>query len=429
MRELRAIVEAFRQAQLDDKATALATVVAIKGSAYRQPGARMLITDEGRTTGTISGGCLERDVILRAQRAIECREATVATYDSTDEREIDFGVGLGCGGVIQILIEPLPRKHQPSHLLSLEGLLRERDAGVLATVWYASSSGLASVGSRLLIGSGGERWNDIGDPRLAALIAEDARELLGGRRSSGRTYQLPAGRAEALLEVLQPPVPLVVFGGGYDAVPLVQLACELGWHVTVVDGRPNAASRTRFPRANEVLLCRPEEACDQVPLVSDTIAVVMTHNYRADLQLLELLLPSPVRYVGLLGPKKRSQRLLRELEDAGMNLTLAQRRKLHAPVGLDIGADTSDEIALAIVAEIKAVLSGRAGGLLRERRTPIHERAQSDEIRPSQVLAVAESASWQRMTNCVRSLAWYSPPSTNSSTPFTSRDAPSARAP
>jgi len=393
MRELRAIVEAFGQARLNGKATALATVVAVEGSAYRRPGARMLITEDGRTTGTISGGCLESDVILRARPAIERNETSLVTYDSTGEDEIDFGLGLGCGGVIQILIEPLPRKDQASHLLPLGELLHRHDAGVLATVWQASSSQLARRGSRFLLGSDGALWNDIANPQLAARIEEDARQLLRTRRSATRTYELAAGDAEVLLEAVQPPVPLVVFGGGYDAVPLVQFACELGWHVTVVDGRPSAASRTRFPRADVVVLCRPERARDELPLTSDTVAVLMTHNYRNDLQLLELLLPSPVRYLGLLGPKKRSERLLQDLNEAGLNVTAAQRRRLHAPIGLDIGAETSEEIALAIVAEIRAALAGRAGGSLRERRTPIHERARSDKMRPTQMVAVAECAS------------------------------------
>jgi xanthine/CO dehydrogenase XdhC/CoxF family maturation factor len=390
MRELRAIVEAFGQAQVDCKATALATVVAVKGSAYRRPGARMLITEEGQTTGTISGGCLERDVILRARRAIERSETSSVTYDSTDEDDIDFGVGLGCGGAIQILIEPLPRANEPSHLSPLDGLLRRRGAGVLATVWQVSSPEVAKPGSRLLLGRDGELWNDIANPQLAARIEEDARGSLRTRRSAARSYQLPAGHAEVLLEVLHPPVPLVVFGGGHDAVPLVQLAFQMGWHVTVVDGRPGAASRTRFPRADAVVRCRPEQARDQVPLSSDTVAVVMTHNYRNDLRLLELLLPSPVRYLGLLGPKTRSERLLQDVENAGMDVTPAQRSRLHAPIGLDIGADTSEEIGLAIVAEIMATLAGRVGGPLRERRTPIHESARSDEMRPAQMLAVAE---------------------------------------
>src|SRR5207245_6208334 len=193
MRELRAIVEAFGQARLEGKATALATVVAVKGAAYRRPGARMLITEEGRTTGTISGGCLERDVLLRARRAIERDETSLVTYDSTEEDDVDFGVGLGCGGVIQILIEPLPRENERGHLVPLDGLLRRRAAGVLATVWQVSSPELARRGSRFLLGSDGELWNDIGNPLLAARIEEDARESLWTRRSAARTYELPAG--------------------------------------------------------------------------------------------------------------------------------------------------------------------------------------------------------------------------------------------
>ncbi len=331
MRELHAIAEAFRQARSNGKAMALASVVSVQGSAYRRPGARMLITEEGQTTGTISGGCLERDVILRAQRTMGSAQATLATYDSTNEREVDFGAGLGCGGVIHVLIEPLPRAGEPGHLPCVDELLQRRERGVLATVWRASSQQMARRGSRLLLGSHGEVWNDIINPQLAARIRRDARQSLQAQRSAAQGYELPAGRAEVFLEILQPPTPLVVFGGGYDAVPLVQFAREL--------------------------------------------------------ELLKLLLPSPVRYVGLLGSATRSARLLRELSEAGINVTLEQRRRLHAPIGLDIGAETCDEIALAIAAEIKATLARRTGGLLRERRIPIHDHAQWQEILPMQVAA------------------------------------------
>lgn len=392
MKELRAIAEAFEQARSNGTATALATVVNIRGSAYRRPGARMLITEDGQPTGTISGGCLERDVILRAQRVIERGEATLATYDSTDEREIDFGVGLGCGGVVQILIEPLPAS-EPGHLSMVNEFLRRRERGVLATVWQASSPEIARRGSHLLLGSDGEVWNDIGNPQLAAWIQEDAWETTRTRQSVAQSYQLAVGQAEVFLEVLQPPVPLVVFGGGHDAIPLVQFACELGWHVTVVDGRSAAASRTQFSRADEVVLCRPERVLDRVPLTGDTVAVVMTHNYRNDLELLKVLLPSPIPYVGLLGSRTRSTRLLQELDDDDINVTIAQRSKLHAPIGLDIGAETCEEIALAIVAEIRAALAGHTGGSLKDRWAPIHERAPSEQVRRARMMAVVESAS------------------------------------
>lgn len=392
MRELSSIVKAFEQARSEDKATALASVVSVEGSAYRRPGARMLITEDGQTTGAISGGCLERDVILRAGRAIERGEISLALYDTTDEDDIDFGVGLGCRGVIQVLIEPLPRAGEPSHLPLLDELLRRRETGVLATVWRKSGRIGARCGSRLLLNGSGKLWDDLDDPQLAARIDEDAREVLRRGRSSTRTYALPAGHAEVFLELLRPSVPLVIFGGGPDVVPLVRFAGELGWHVTVVNGRPVAASRARFPSADAVLLCRPEHVTDEVRLRSDTVAVVMTHNYRLDLRLLEVLLRSPVRYLGVLGPKSRTERLLQELSDLGMELSEAQRHKLHAPVGLDIGADTAEEIALAIVAEIRASLAGRLGGLLRDRQTPIHERGRQEELHGAKTLALEESA-------------------------------------
>lgn len=373
MKELRAIASAFEQARSAGTATALATVVEVNGSAYRRPGARMLITEAGQTTGGVSGGCLERDVLLRARRAIESGESSLVTYDTTDDDDIEYGVGLGCRGVVQIFIELLPVAGEPSHLPHLEQLIKRREPGVLTTVWRVEGSREVRAGSRLLLSSQGRLWDDLGDPELAIRIEADAREALQTRRSTSRTYRLPAGEVTAFLEFLRPPVPLVVFGGGLDAVPLVRLAVELGWQVTVVDGRPSAASRARFPHADALLLCRPEQVQEQVRLAPDTVAVVMTHHYLTDLRLLELLLPSPVRYLGLLGPKSRSERLLQELAQAGIVPTEAQRRRLHAPVGLDLGAETCEEIALAILAEIRAVLAGRGGGLLRDRPAPIHD--------------------------------------------------------
>jgi xanthine dehydrogenase accessory factor len=263
--------------------------------------------------------------------------------------------------VIQILIEPLPRVGEPCHLPLLEGLLHRRETGILATVWRVDGQLEARAGSRLLLSRSGRVWNDIGHPQLAARIDADARQALRTGRPATQIYRLPAGQAEVFLELLRPSVSLVLFGGGHDAVPLVRLAGELGWRVTVVDGRPAAASRGKFPQADAVVLCRPEQVREQVRLDQDTVAVVMTHNHLTDRRLLELLLPSPVRYLGLLGPKSRSERLLRELCQAGLPATEAQLARLHAPVGLDLGAETPEEIALAILAEIQTVIAGRAG--------------------------------------------------------------------
>jgi len=290
-------------------------------------------------------------------------------------------MGLGCRGVIHVLIEPLPPANRVHYLAELETLRRAHEHAVLATVWRATGGGDGRAGNRLLHDGRGIRWADIAEPQLARAIAADAAEVLEARRSTTRAYEVPAGTADVLLEYLPPPVPLVVFGGGADAVPLVRLAKALGWHVTVVDPRARAASRDRFPEADAVIRCGPGEVLDLVPLASDSIAVVMTHNYHRDLRLLEVLLPSSVRYLGLLGPKARAERLLHDLTLSGYVASPEQLRRLHAPAGLDLGADGPDEIALAIVAEVKATLARRAARPLRERHRPIHEPESVAELK------------------------------------------------
>ena len=381
MNELDAVLKAVEIAQATGRRAALASVVAVAGSSYRRPGARMLVTEDGQTIGGVSGGCLESDVILRAIAAIEEGKVALASYDTTADDDVDLGMGLGCRGVIHVLIEPLPAVTRVHYLALLETLRRTHEHAVLATVWRTSGGGDGRAGNRLLHDRRGIRWTDIAKPQLARTIAADAAEVLETHRSMTTAYEVPAGTADVLLEYLPPPVPLVIFGGGPDAVPLVRLAKALGWHVTVVDARARAASRDRFPEADAVIRCGPEEVLGLVPLATDSIAVVMTHNYHRDLRLLEVLLPSSVRYLGLLGPKARAERLLHDLNLAGYVASPEQLRHLHAPAGLDLGADSPDEIALAVVAEVKATLAGRAARPLRERHRPIHEPERVAELK------------------------------------------------
>jgi xanthine dehydrogenase accessory factor len=380
MSELDAVLRAIEHARAAGKRAALASVVSVSGSSYRRPGARMLVVEDGTTTGGVSGGCLESDVVLRAAAAIESGSVTLASYDTTGDDDLDFGMGLGCRGVIHVLVEPLPPGTTVRYLGLVEGLRRAREPAVLATVWRASGGGGPQVGSRLLHDGCGIRWTDMEDPELARDIATDAAETLERRRSTTTMYRSSTGEADVLLEYLPPPVSLVVFGGGPDAVPLVRLAKSLGWHVTVVDARVAPANRARFPEADAIIACRPEEVPARVPLANESVAVVMTHNYRRDLSLLEVLLPSPVRYLGLLGPKARAERLLHDLRRAGLVVSPQQLRRLHAPAGLDLGADGPEEIALAIVAEVKATLVRRGARRLRERHGPIHDREELQTV-------------------------------------------------
>jgi xanthine/CO dehydrogenase XdhC/CoxF family maturation factor len=373
MPELDAVLRVIERVQARGKRAALASVVSVSGSSYRRPGARMLVIEDGTIVGGVSGGCLESDVVLRAAAAIENGSVTLASYDTTADEDVDFGMGGGCRGVIHVLIEPLAPGIRVRYLGLLEDLRRAHEPVVLATVWRTHGEGDVRAGNRLLHDWRRIRWTDLTDSELARAVAADAARVLGRRRSTTATYHFHSGEADVLVEYLPAPVTLVVFGGGPDALPLVRLAKNLGWHVTLVDAGVAAAHRGSFPEADAVIACGAEEVRTRVPLVNGSIAVVMTHNYRRDLTLLEVLLPSPIGYLGLLGPRVRAERLLHDLRLEGVVPSPEQLGRLHAPAGLDLGADGPEEIALAIIAEVKAILARRAARPLRERQGPIHE--------------------------------------------------------
>jgi xanthine/CO dehydrogenase XdhC/CoxF family maturation factor len=240
-------------------------------------------------------------------------------------------------------------------------------------VFHIEGQVKAQIATRLMVYPDGTLKSDIEDADLVAQIRDDAWKALGDSRSIVKSYPLPTGKAEVFIEVIQPPVPLMIFGAGHDAIPLVRLAQELGWYVTVVDNRKVETARERFPSADEVILSRPEGISESVSLNNCTMAVVMTHNYLHDLEILKTLLFSPVRYLGILGPKSRTEKLLKDLQEQGIIPTENQLQRLYSPVGLNIGADTPEEIALSIVAEIQAVLTNQSGGLLRNKLGPIHD--------------------------------------------------------
>ncbi|HAA29614.1 MAG TPA: xanthine dehydrogenase [Cyanobacteria bacterium UBA8553] len=375
MKEIHDIVAAFETIKSGRKTAAIATLVKAQGSTYRRPGARMLMTPEGEMIGSLSGGCLEGDVFEQAQEVITSGQPIVVQYDTMSDEDIIWGLGLGCNGIVQILIERLEAESPLNHLSFLTECLRCRQAGILATVFHVEGQVKAQVGSRLMVYPDGTLKSDIEDADLIAQIRDDAWNALDESRSKVKAYPLPTGKAEVFIEVIQPPVPLMIFGAGHDAVPLVRLAQELGWHVSVVDSRQSDGTRSRFLSADEVVLARPEGISQSIRVNNRTMAVIMTHNYLHDLELLKILLPSPVRYLGILGPKNRTGKLLQDLEEQGITPTQQQLQRLYSPVGLNIGADTPEEIALSIVAEIQAVLGDRSGGSLRNYSGPIHDRS------------------------------------------------------
>jgi xanthine dehydrogenase accessory factor len=360
---------------------ALATVVSVEGSSYRRPGARMLITESGETTGVLSGGCLERDVCERAQKVMSVGTPVVVRYDTTNKDDIVWGLGLGCNGIIDVLIEPATTERVAGVMQLLAECVEREGSGAIATVFHIEGDVETTIGARALLYPDGTIDGD-----FPPLIFDDLREATS---SCVRRYEVAGGYINVFIEVVQPRVRLVVFGAGPDVLPIVDLAKYLSWHTTVVDTSARVSSRERFSNADAVLLCRPEDVMSQVNLSERTCVVVMTHNYLHDGELVSQLLPLPLRYLGCLGPKQRTERLLNEISSDTRYL-----HRLHAPVGLDIGAETAEEIALSIVSEIKAVLSERNGTQLRERVGSIHGWSNLTPVAPSFSREVWESARW-----------------------------------
>lgn len=362
MKEIQEIIAAFTETQ-PGKKIALATVIEVSGSTYRRPGAKMLMTETGTRIGSISGGCLEEDVFEQAKAVMASGKPTIIQYDTTSPDDIIWGLGLGCNGLVRVFIELLEPQLNPVSFIAK--CWRQRQTGVIATVVT-----ITEIGKYLMLQEDGKVTSDLN--LLTKQVLDDAHVALNSGKSLLKLYQLPQGEAQIFIEVIQPPLPLVIFGAGHDAQPVVELAKALAWQVTVVDSRPAYAKKERFPAADDIIIAYPEEVSQKVCLNSGTVAVVMTHNYLHDQEILRTLLPSAVSYIGLLGPKSRTQQLLGELEQEGINPTCEQMQRLYGPVGLDIGADTPEEIALAIIAEIKAVLAARGAGFLRNRTQPIH---------------------------------------------------------
>ncbi|MEH1855077.1 MAG: XdhC family protein [Nostoc sp.] len=378
MNELQAILEGFESSQKSGEITFLATVVKTQGSTYRRPGAKMLMTNTGRMVGTISAGCLEKDVFEYTQQRMSDGKPIVVTYDSTASEDILWGFGLGCNGIVQVLIERLEKESTPNAIAFTQECFHQKHLGIIATVFAFEGAVKVKLGSRFLLYPNGKIITDIKDPNLIQSLIADSQVAFANQKSKVNNYQLPLGSAEVFIEVIQPPTPLIIFGAGYDAVPVAQFAQALGWDVTIVDCRANEATKARFPMSCDVILSRREIVHKQVFINAHTVAVVMTHNYLDDLEILKMLLPSPAPYIGILGPKLRTERLLEDLRLQGIDYTTEQLKRLHGPIGLDIGADTPEEIAIAIIAEIQAVLTNRSGNFLRNRNQPIHQCYESN---------------------------------------------------
>lgn len=374
MKEIKDIIRSFDEAQKQGKQTALATVVHVDGSSYRRPGARMLITEEGELTGAISGGCLEGDALRKALLVMSQNKAMLVTYDTMDEDDAKLGIGLGCNGIIQVLIEPIDPQELNNPVQLLKAVASTRQKAVLITLFSLENKKDSQPGTCLLLRE--KEQTERNTPALKDILVKDGREVLASKHSLFRTYHAGNQSLTAFIELIEPSVSLVVIGAGNDVIPVVAMADILGWETTVIDGRPNYAKKERFTSSCQVLVAKPEEVLNRITIDDQTVFLLMTHNYNYDIAMLLQLLQKNVMYVGMLGPKKKLERMLGECEEQGILLTREQLASVHSPVGLDIGAETAEEIALSILSEIKAVLSGKQGLSLHTNTGAIHSRSE-----------------------------------------------------
>ena len=377
MKEIKEIIKSFDEAIKENHQCALATVVHVDGSSYRRPGARMLVTDEGRLTGAISGGCLEGDALRKALLVLHQQQSMLVTYDTNDEDDAKFGAGLGCNGIIQVLIEPILKSQPDNPIELLRSILDSRENAVLTTVFSLQQKREAQTGTCMLI------KNDqiisllgAGDP-IKDFLLSDAKRVLNFGTSAFRHYTYAKNDVNAFIEIIKPPVSLVVIGAGNDTIPLIEMANVLGWETTIADGRPSYAKPEKFVSSCKVIVAKPETVLEKIHMDEQTVFVLMTHNYPYDLAMLKEIIKSNTRYIGSLGPRKKIERMINDLEQEGIYLTSEQIRNIYGPSGLDIGAETPEEIALSILAEIKSVLSDRKAGMLREKESYIHPRSET----------------------------------------------------
>ena len=361
MKELIEICAALKN--LAGQPSALATVIQVEGSAYRRPGARMLMTPEGQAWGMVSGGCLEHDILDHGRRALQSGRSRVVRYDSTSEDDIVFGTGLGCNGVIDVFIEPITEQFRKSFILAVESCQKTRRAGALATGIHGD--GIFASGQHAFLTDGGWTGNEALMPLLEDFPSQSEKPVLLSGEIGGTAERV-------FVQPLLAPIQLVAFGGWLDVIPLIRFAREIGFQVVVVDARERPSSLRFFREADAVLLCSPSETLTLIQFDDRTVAVLMNHNFDRDQEALSALTKISTPFLGMLGPKRRQQRIIENVRASGVLISDEFARHLHGPVGLDIGAETPEEIALSIMAEILAVLNERNAKPVRDRSAPLH---------------------------------------------------------
>jgi len=351
------IIEAFEEWRREGRTLVLATVYETEGSTYSKTGHRILIADNGDYQGLVSGGCLEGDLAEHAKRVITTGRSQAITYDMRDETDEIWGLGIGCNGLIRVLLQRLLPDEQYEPFGTLASHMMATEKTVCATV----------IESDNVVLSQGATFIDSGQKRKSWGIPDEFESLFRNLCASAihvdgpglRQLEVAASRITVLYTVVRPLPRILVLGAGLDAQPLAEMAARIGWLVTVADHRSAYLQRGGFTDVQSCVHLKPEKLSETLELSQFSAVIVMSHHLTTDRNYLQQLADSDIRYVGVLGPRTRRERLLSDLGEKGNLL----RTRLRGPVGLDIGADSPESIALSILAEIHGVLAGRLSHL------------------------------------------------------------------
>ncbi len=360
MKEIKAIIEKYHSIDFTKNKAALATVVRVEGSSYRRTGARMLITDSGDWIGGISGGCLEGDALKKAKFAMAQNMPAIVTYDTTDDDPFQIGVGLGCNGIIDVLLAPLNFQDINNQVLTLQQCLESREPNVVITIIKIKGDFKNIQLGEVFIYKNG---NDFPLTFISTNVISDIQICLKKEKSESKTYQCLEGEIQIFIEVIIPATHLIVYGGNYDIYPMVKLAKEVGWKVSVVCN-PLKVHKSLFEIADNVV---DKEKSEEIEIDPFTVALLMAHDYETDFKNMRNLLKTSIKYIGMLGPKKRTDKMFLKLLEEKNPVSEADLDRIATPVGLDIGATNPEEIAISIIAEIKTFFTKRTGQRLKYR--------------------------------------------------------------
>ena len=363
---MRDLLEQLTAWWSSDERFALATVVDIKGSAPRPPGASMAVSSTGEAVGSVSGGCVEGAVYELSQQVLETGEPVLQTYGISDEDA--FSVGLTCGGILDILVRPVDRRAVPTFGAVAASVSHEQPVAVATVI-----GGDAVVAAQLAV------WPEhadgtLGATGLDAAVTDDARGMLAQGQTGVRHYGPNGERRQdevaVFIESFAPPPRMLVFGAIDFAAAVARIGKYLGYRVTVCDARPVFATPKRFPDADEVVCEWPHRYLASTPVDERTVITVLTHDPKFDVPLLEVALKTPAAYIGAMGSRRTHDDRLARLREVGVGDDDIAR--LRSPIGLDLGARTPEETAVSIAAEIIGLRWGGTGRPLGETAGDIH---------------------------------------------------------